>query len=379
MSSIVYSIGARLRGGGIGHTAYHAVMGLYRCGRLAYVLCSSAASVEFPSSYLRQMGMFSRVLRKLAVYDPWRVIDYVHCLLYDRWAARYVLADAAFYGWNAFVLHSLRTAKVRGCVTFIERASTHPQYQYRILQEEYERWGVPFRFGRRLLSRLVTELQLADYVVVPSPFVRDTFLAYGYPQERIIMVSFGVDTRRFSPSEGDTDARPFRVLFVGQVNLRKGVLYLLEAWRRLAWRDAELWVVGRIQPEMRVLLQPYRDLPGVHWVDYTQNLPDLYRRSHVFVLPTLEEGSALVTYEAMASGLPLIVTEQAGSLVRDGVEGFIVPVRDVDALCEKLEVLRAHPQKRVEMGKAARRRVAPFTWEAYGEALCRHLVQRLAA
>ncbi|MDQ7028789.1 MAG: glycosyltransferase family 4 protein, partial [Ardenticatenia bacterium] len=92
-------------------------------------------------------------------------------------------------------------------------------------------------------------------------------------------------------------------------------------------------------------------------------------QADVFVFPSLQEGSALVTYEALACGLPVVTTPNAGSVVRDGIEGFLVPIRDVEALAARLEHLRADEGLHLEMGQAARRRAKAFTWEHYGDRL----------
>jgi len=125
------------------------------------------------------------------------------------------------------------------------------------------------------------------------------------------------------------------------------------------------------------MLNRYRHLPGVRWVGYVDDPVATYQQADLFVFPTVEEGSALVTYEALACGLPVVTTPNAGSVVRDGVEGLIVPIRDVDALAAAMERLRADEQLRREMGKAARARAEMFTWERHENALARvytHLI-----
>jgi glycosyltransferase involved in cell wall biosynthesis len=101
----------------------------------------------------------------------------------------------------------------------------------------------------------------------------------------------------------------------------------------------------------------------------------LYQQADVFAFPTIEEGSALVTYEALACGLPAVTTYNAGSPVRDGQEGFLVPVQDAEALAERLDLLRTNVQLRLEMGRAARERAKTFTWHEYGENLVRAITR----
>ena len=108
-------------------------------------------------------------------------------------------------------------------------------------------------------------------------------------------------------------------------------------------------------------------------------LAEIYHRADVFVLPSLHEGSALVTYEALASGVPVIATPNAGSVVRDGVEGFLVPVGEIDPLAERLFDVYRDPERRREMARAARRRAEEFSWPAYGERLAAAVSSALAA
>ena len=137
----------------------------------------------------------------------------------------------------------------------------------------------------------------------------------------------------------------------------------------LEWSDAELWLVGQISADIRPVLREYAELPGVRYVGHVAEPSDLYQQASVFVFPTLEEGSALVTYEALACGLPVITTLNAGSIVRDGVEGIIVPIRDVDGLATAMGRLCGDDDLRKEMGLEARRRAETFTWKRYGDSL----------
>ncbi|HEY65970.1 MAG TPA: glycosyltransferase family 4 protein, partial [Caldilineae bacterium] len=131
------------------------------------------------------------------------------------------------------------------------------------------------------------------------------------------------------------------------------------------------WLVGRPSAEFLPILARYRDLPGLRLIGYVTDPVAVYQQADVFTFPTIEEGSALVTYEALACGLPVVTTPNAGSVVRDGVEGFIVPTRDVEALVAVLERLRADERLRLGIGWAARQRAEAFTWERYETSLAR--------
>ena len=368
--NIIYSFGNKFAGAGIGTIAFYEARELYRHGLVQRLLCGAYVPTEIPAEVIRTIGLPNRALCKLASLELSGWLWYVQAVLYDLWAARYISRANLFHVWGGYGSRSLRRAKALGMTTVVQIASSHPNFQNRLMREEFARWGQTWRVCTAGLARTLREIDQADYILIPSDFVRESFLAEGIPESKLIQVPFGVDVSRFRPATA-SEARPFRAVFVGQVGLRKGVPYLLEAWKRLGWRDAELWLVGRVLPEIKEVLKTYAELPGVRIVGFLGAPAAAYQQADIFVFPSIEEGSALVTYEAMACGLPVVTTPNAGSLIRDGVEGFIVPIRDPDALAARMEHLRADAQLRREMGRAACARVETLTWEKHGQELSR--------
>jgi glycosyltransferase involved in cell wall biosynthesis len=368
---IIYSFGNKFAGAGIGTTAYYGARELYRHGLVQRLLCGAYVPTEIPAEVIRAIGLSNRALCKLASLEPSGWLWYVQAVLYDAWAARHIAQADLFHVWVGYGSQSLRRAKAQGMTTVVQVVSSHPNFQNRLMREEFARWGQTWPVWDAGLARMLREIDQADYILIPSDFVRESFLAEGIPESKLIQAPFGVDVSRFTPAK-TSEARPFRVVFVGQVGLRKGVPYLLEAWKRLGWRDAELWLVGRVLPEIKEVLKTYAELPGVRIVGFSGAPATAYQQADIFVLPSIEEGSALVTYEAMACGLPVVTTPNAGSVVRDGVEGFIVSIRDPDALAERIDQLRSDADLRREMGYAARTRATQFTWEIRGETLARY-------
>jgi glycosyltransferase involved in cell wall biosynthesis len=187
----------------------------------------------------------------------------------------------------------------------------------------------------------------------------------GVPESKLLRVHFGFAPERFHiQPEAKTD-NTFRVLFVGAISLQKGVQYLLEAFRRLDLPDAELVLVGGTFPDSKTFLPQYeglyRHVPFVPQAD----LVEFYNTVSVFVLPSLQDGFGMVVYEAAACGLPVIVSENVGATIRDGQDGFIVPIRDPEALADRLLRLYRDPVLREAMGRSAHAYVQQFTWEAY--------------
>jgi glycosyltransferase involved in cell wall biosynthesis len=271
-----------------------------------------------------------------------------------------------FVGWSSQCLHSLCRAKELGMATVVERGSTHIEWQRDILREEAELTGMPVEVpDPRTVERELAEYQVADCIAVATEFVARTFVERGIPRERLIVNPYGVDLRLFQPTEPSTTGRGLRVIHVGRVSVQKGVHYLIEAVGRLP--QATLTVVGAPDPDMSKLLSASHvnfigPVPG-------RDLPRYYAQADVFCLLSLQEGLALVLAQAMAMGLPIIATPNTGAadLITDGVEGFLVPVRNPDVVVQRLRWLAENPEMRREMGRRARAKVeSGFSWADYG-------------
>ena len=190
----------------------------------------------------------------------------------------------------------------------------------------------------------------------------ETFRVQGFPEEKLFYLPRGVDVDRFTPGE-----RPphFRAVFSGALIERKGVHHLLEAWHRLKLKDAELWLVGSVHAEIRPYLEKFAD-ESIKVIGFAREPEKYLRQSTVHVFPSQCEGSAKVTYEAAACGLPQITTREAGDVVEDGVQGIIIPPADVDALAAAIQQLYDHPEIVERMSLAARERVVEnFTWDHF--------------
>ncbi len=190
----------------------------------------------------------------------------------------------------------------------------------------------------------------------------ETFRVQGFSEEKLFYLPRGVDVDRFTPG-----VRPpnFRAVFSGALIERKGVHHLLEAWHRLDLKDAELWLVGAVHAEMKPFLEKFAD-ESVKVIGFAQEPEKYLRAATIHVFPSQCEGSAKVTYEAAACGLPQVTTREAGDVVEDGVQGIIVPPADVDALAAAIRQLYDHPEIVERMSLAARERVVEnFTWDHF--------------
>jgi glycosyltransferase involved in cell wall biosynthesis len=249
--------------------------------------------------------------------------------------------------------------------------------QHRILQAEHaaaEAWSSLEPDGNvdEIARREEAAWAIADRIVCGSEFVRQEIGRQGGPVVRCTVVPYGVSTAAFSAArkdDGRRDDRPLRVLFVGGIGLRKGVRHLLAAMRMLDPEKVQCRLVGSGSLPEEVLRT--RVPPNVELVGRVprSRMPEVFGWADVFCLPSLCEGSATAIYEALAAGLPVVTTPNAGSIVRDGVEGFVVPICDAESIAARLEELCADEQLRQRMARAAQERSAYGSLEAYGKRL----------
>jgi alpha-maltose-1-phosphate synthase len=289
--------------------------------------------------------------------------------VFDRWVAARVRREkpGIVVGHDSSALLAQRAAREVGSLSVLNQVIGHIEAGLAVFREEAE--GAP-EFAETLvvppawiIERCRIEALEADRLLVPSDYVRDTLIERGTKPERIAVIPYGVDIERFRPLPKPAGA-PFRILFVGALSQRKGIKYLLEAVKRLRLPNAELVLVGRRIGSAEAFSAYdgcFRHVPHVPYHEVHR----LFGEADLFVYPSLHEGSAFASYEALASGLPVITTPNTGSVVRDGVDGFIVGPRDVEALMERIERLYRDRDLRLALGAAARTRAEEFTWAAY--------------
>jgi glycosyltransferase involved in cell wall biosynthesis len=274
--------------------------------------------------------------------------------------------------YPGFALPAFAWAERNDARRILNYPIAHHHYHLALRNEEAElvpdfasTWPELKHFTPEYMAGLDAEILAADSVVVGSTYCAKTFAASAVDVNKLAVVPYGVDLTIFSENAVQENGGGLRAIFVGQLSQRKGLSYLLDAYAKFAGTGTALTLVGNkvgsVEP-----LTPYSQLFR-HVPHLTRPQLALEYRSHdVFVFPTLLEGMPLVVAEAMACGLPVIATANGpDELVRDGVDGFIVPMRDSGAITEKLELLRANPELRRQMGASAAARAREFTWAVY--------------
>jgi glycosyltransferase involved in cell wall biosynthesis len=268
--------------------------------------------------------------------------------------------------------------KPAGIRCVLEQSVAYPRLWAGMLVDEQQRAGADFDpspqpYPEDDLARADRELALADAVVCGSEFVRESLATAGLAAGKLHVIPYGAD-----PALGQVPrtppATPFNLLFVGHFGLRKGAFDLLAAMRELG-PEVRLTVVGH-STVSAAALQGLGDRIRIVGKRDPADMADVYRSADALVLPSLFEGSALVVYEALMTGLPAIVTPNAGSVVRDGVEGFVVPARQCAVLAARIAALAVPDGCWRRMSDAARVRGLEFPWSRY-RAGVRALADRL--
>jgi glycosyltransferase involved in cell wall biosynthesis len=272
----------------------------------------------------------------------------------------------------------------RGGFYVCDRGSTHILYQQRLLEAEADMLGLRFQPAHPdTVARELAEYSEADAILTPSHFTYRSFVESGVPAEKLRLAPYGINTAAFSP-RAERRSR-FTVLFAGQTTYRKGLHYLLKAWKQWSPADAELRIAGGVSPEAAHLVRwaggVDKSVTFLGRLDKAALAAEM-GRAHVLILPSIEEGLAIVMAQAMSCGAPVIATENTGAetLLTDGLEGYIGPARSIDFLRSAMERMRADPQRTEDMGRAARRKAKTFgSAEAYGDRVCQALEPLIAA
>ena len=367
---IRYNVGAVLGGGGFGNTAAHSLSGLLRDGAEVFVTATGLRTSAIPQDRVRIIeGADAFAKRYSSLPLLWKIPNLYSMLrdnYFDFLAGRELEQVDTVHSWGNFALRLFRRAKQKGYHTAVDRASCHIQAQRELQARAAKKWNIPWDAIHPIeLWKSDREFDLADLIFVPSEFKYETYLHYGVDERKLALLPFGVECARYAHLRSVAD--PFLVCFVGGIGVPKGVPELIEAWKKLSLKNARLRITG---PGDRKSLEMLRRLAPPESVEIQgpRSTPEeLFGHASLFAFPSINEGSALVTYEAMASGLPVITTREAGSVLRDGVDGFLIPSLNPDALAERIRYFYDHREQLAIMGEAARSWVQRYTWESYGD------------
>jgi glycosyltransferase involved in cell wall biosynthesis len=305
---------------------------------------------------------------------------------FDRMVARqHLRGAAAVYAYEHAALATFEAQKRQGGKCIYEMPTSHHRLTAELVQPEFRRFpeaetarDIHLRkLAPRRNERKDRELFLADLVIANSTFARTSLVKAGFPADRVAVIPLGAPPVAKLPPQ--RVRRPFIFLAAGNLTVRKGIPYLLEAWRSLGCgSSAELWMVGN----MVVPASLTANLPGRVVILPTvprDQLFEIYRRAGALVFPSLCEGFGMVITEAMSQGLPVITTPNTGGgdLIENGRNGLLVPIRDAERLAESMQWCLDHPDDMTKISFAALDTAARWQWGDYRAALGAAVLQFL--
>ena len=301
-----------------------------------------------------------------------------------------------FFGYDTGFLEPAKWIKERGGKTIVCQIDPS-RYEVDLVKAEEKRWPswakrsveVPEAYFRLREE----EWAVADLVMVNSEWTRQALIKQGVPESKLAVVPLAFEPSSPRPSIDGTcrpassaaplglpsavyraapqrlgSRRKLHVLFLGQVILRKGIQYLIEAARLLEKEPIHFDVVGSIGISDSVVASAPSNMT-FHGPVSRDRTEEFYRSADLFVLPTLSDGFALTQLEAMAHGLPVIATPNCGEVVTDGIDGLIVPDSDSNALAEAFQMILQEPAKLEAMSEATQAKVEQFSLGRLGENL----------
>jgi glycosyltransferase involved in cell wall biosynthesis len=372
---ILHSFPHKIGAGRISRTAWHEAAGAADAGGDLTVY-TGVVHRPLPDS-IRTRQTLARGRWRI----PYRVLGNLRALaLHDHIVARSLpnLRDSIdiVHTWPLAGLKTLQAAKRLGIPSVVERPNAHTRFAYAAVARECERLGVylpedhEHAYNDSKLRQEEEEYRLADYLLCPSDFVARTFREEGFEEGRLMRHAYGYDETLYFPAVGDREARSgLNALFVGVCAVRKGLHFALEAWlRSTASRTGTFLIAGEFLPGYQEKLADMLAHPSVHVLGHRDDVPELLRRSDVLMLPSIEEGSALVCMEAVGSGcVPLVSETCDGICVEENA--LVHPVGDVDALTRHISLLDQDRDRLAEL-RAACLSVAPtLTWTTAGRRL----------
>lgn len=268
---------------------------------------------------------------------------------------------------------AIEKAKAKGMTVIVDHSIAHHQEMEGILKPEYDRHNIKFTLSNtaKFWELVVKDCNTADAIIVNSDYVKNTFVKSGFAPRKLHVVYLGVREDWFGRKKDySLTNNQIRLLFVGGFNIRKGAEYVMEAAQLLRKINVnfKIIVIGGNE-ELKNLFSSYNmeNFDFVGMVNYNQ-LIDYYSTVDAYLFPSLCEGSTRAGMEAMAAGLPVILTKNCGCPVKDGENGLLVPIKDAEAIVTAVKRLYLSQELRETLGKNAAYTISHnYTWDSYRE------------
>ena len=368
----------------LGHTS----VALHKRNALSALLMADKKPSLLPPQLYRRCWPY-HVAMKFFYHCTSQILEekatYFFPYLYDTWLEKELRSQSydVIQSIMGFGIQGFRHPSSRGALKVVDCPNTHPVTYRGFWQRECDLWcrGEKVPIPGRFFRRMTQELEMADLILCPSVFVKETMLLNGLPETKCFVNPFGVDSQLFK-SRSIIPTTP-QFICVGTICLRKGYQYLFRAFElvKKVIPNAELICVGDYKRDFAKEKPKWKgSFTHIPHVDHT-TLAGILQKCTAFVFPSQEEGFARVISEAMGAGLPIIASHESGAttLVRDGIEGIIVRGRDPQHIADAMIRVALDPELNLKMGKAALEKgAAKNTWQDYGDRLLEEYQRRLA-
>jgi len=368
----------------LGHTS----IALHKRGVLFSLLMADKKPRLLPTKFYRRCWPYHLAM-KFFYHCTSQILEekatYFFSYLYDSWLQKELRIHSydVIHSIMGFGIKGFQHASSKSALKVVDCPNTHPVTYRGFWQRECDLWcpGEKVPIPGRFFRRMTQELEMADLILCPSVFVKETMLLNGIPESKCFVNPFGVDSHLFK-SRSFVPTTP-KFISVGTICLRKGYQYLFRAFElvKKVIPNAELICVGDYKRDFGKE-KPKWDGLFTHIPHVDQpTLAGILQKCSAFVFPSQEEGFARVISEAMGAGLPIIASHESGAttLVRDGFEGLIVRGRDPHHIADAMVRLALDPELNRRMGEAAFQKGAvKNTWQDYGDRLLEEYQRRLA-
>jgi glycosyltransferase involved in cell wall biosynthesis len=374
---VLHSFPHRLGKSRIATTAWYEIDTAATAGSEIIVFAGDSVR-PFANSKIKVHTTFSRGKLRL----PYRLLGTPRmCKLHDWLVARQLpllqTKIDVIHVWPLAARRTLETARRLKIPTLLERPNAHTRFAYQVVKEECEKLGVSMPAGHEhaynegFLRHEEREYSLADRLLCPSDFVVRTFIEQGFKQDQLARHQYGFDEKVFFPSKRPTpDTGGLKMLYVGGCAPRKGLHYALEAWlASSAHREGIFSIAGAFISGYAEKLSTMLSHPSVRVLGHRTDVPELMRENDLFVLSSIEEGSALVTSEARGSGCVLLVSDATGAICEHGVNALVHPSRDPHMLRDHIDLLESDRAFLKRMRAASLATIDQITWKAAGRRL----------
>ena len=292
---------------------------------------------------IRFIPLFFKIIFKILKLRPSRKFREFDAILFDRLSSFFMRESDVLHGWATFSLYSAKKYKKKGKYFVLERACPHVLYQEKLLIKESDKLGANYKkTSKKFIDRCIQEYTLADKIIVPSLYTLNSFLEYGVDRSKLELIRLDANFSRSGQIYKSKNSKNFVVGSIGGNALRKGFVYLIEAWQSLQIENGTL-LLKVTEAELKsipIIWNKVKIDPTIEIIPYLKKIEDFYMECDVFCLPSIDDGFGMVVFEALACGKPVIATKNVGAseMLLEGKTGFILENRDTVAIARSIKI-----------------------------------------